>query len=327
VDATEREQLTAIARAFYLDDVPKVELAAAYGVSRFKIARMLQQARDEGIVTIEIHGDDGTRSRLAAALADHLRLHEAVVVANGDTEHDDRRLMARAAATHLTRHIRTGDVIGFSWGRTIVAIGEYLSDLPPATVVQLTGTVGTDFAQSPVEVIRRIAGRAPVDTVAVFAPLFASTPDAALALRADASIASALGRYRDLTTAVLSIGSWNPPVTQLADFLSDRDRERLDRDGAVAELAGTFLDADGRPADAHLAGRRIAVSADQLLATPRVVAVAGSAPKVDAIHAVARSGLVTALVTDEATAHRLLQLPAVEQVAHPRPEPRGPRSA
>jgi DNA-binding transcriptional regulator LsrR (DeoR family) len=327
VDDTEREQLTAIARAFYLEDVSKVELAASYGVSRFKIARMLQQAREEGIVTIEIHGDDGHRDRTAQALTRHLRLQETIVVPAGDTEEDDRRRMARAAAGYLTRTTDAGDVLGFSWGRTIVAIGEYLNDLPPSTVVQLTGTVGNDLTQSPVEVIRRIAVRSHVEAVAVFSPLFAATAQAAHALREDPSIAAALDRYHDLTTAVLSVGSWNPPVTQLADFLSARDRAQLDQHAAVAEMAGIFLDASGRAVDADLTDRRIAVSIPQLLATPRVVAVAGSAAKVGAIHAAARSGLITTLITDEATARRLQELPPVEDVAHPRPAADAPRTA
>ena len=61
-----------------------------------------------------------------------------------------------------------------------------------------------------------------------------------------------------------------------------------------------------------LAGLNIhSVSVDELLATPWVLAVAGSVEKVPAIAATARSGLITSLVTDDRTALALLDLPAV----------------
>ena len=48
----ERAVMAAMARRFYLDDVSKTELAAEFAVSRFRVARLLQQARELGVVTI-----------------------------------------------------------------------------------------------------------------------------------------------------------------------------------------------------------------------------------------------------------------------------------
>ena len=41
------------ARRYYLDERSKVEIAEELGVSRFKIARLLEVARDSGLVRIE----------------------------------------------------------------------------------------------------------------------------------------------------------------------------------------------------------------------------------------------------------------------------------
>ena len=308
----QRHLIATIARQYYFEDKSKSELANAFGLSRFKIARLLEQAREEGIVTIEINEGDAYRSALAAELAHHLHLLECVVIRAGDTDEENRRLLARAAAAHITSQVHEGDVLGFSWGRTLVAIGAQLEELPPSTILQLTGTVGNDFAQSPVEVIRRIAGRSNVETMAIFSPLFAASEEAAHSLRSDPAIQRAMALYSDLALAVLSIGSWDPPISQLFTMLNTEDHEELAREGAKAEMAGIFLRQDGSLIEAALAKRRISVSASELLATPRVLAVAGSAEKVGAIAAVARSGLVTSLITDDKTAAMLKQLPAVK---------------
>jgi DNA-binding transcriptional regulator LsrR (DeoR family) len=311
VNDSRRHLIASIARQYYFEDRTKSELGKSFGMSRFKIARLLEEAREEGIVIIEINESDAYRSTLAADLAAHLKLRECVVVRAGETDEENRRLLARAAAAHITSQAHEGDVLGFSWGRTLVAIGASLEELPRSTIVQLTGTVGSDFAQSPVEVIRRIAGRSSVETMAIFSPLFATSESAAESLRSDPAIKRAMAFYTKLTLAVLSIGSWDPPITQLDAILSKEDHDELAREGAKAEMAGIFLRADGSLIDAALAQRRISISAPELLTAPHVLAVAGSAEKVGAIAAVARSGLITSLVTDDRTAAMLKLLPAV----------------
>jgi DNA-binding transcriptional regulator LsrR (DeoR family) len=318
VDEREWQLMSALARRFYLEDASKIELASEFSISRFRVARLLQQARELGVVTIEIHDHDQPREALAADLADHLALGECVVVKAGDTEEENRRRLARAAAPWIARNVRDGDVVGLSWGRTLVAIGEELPALPPCTVIQLTGTVGNDFRQSPVEVIRRISGRSSVEPMAVFAPLFAASRSAADTFRSDPSIEAALSRYAQLDLAVVAVGSWDPPITQLGPLLTPAERDELEREGVVAEIAGIFFRADGSVIDTDLSQRRISVSSDQLMRTPRVVAAAGSVEKAGAIAAVARSGILTSLVTDDRTANALLRLPRIDAQAHPR---------
>ncbi|WP_410628321.1 sugar-binding transcriptional regulator [Amycolatopsis sp. cmx-8-4] len=312
MDDAEWQLLSDIARRFYIEDVSKTELAETFSMSRFRVARLLQQAREEGVVTIEINERDADRAALSEDLAAHLRLQECIVVKAGDTEDDNRRRLARAAAAHIKSRVRDGDVVGFSWGRTLLAVAERLTDLAPCTVVQLTGTVGKDFARSPVEVIRRIADQSSVEAVPIYAPLFATSEAAARSLRSDQVIKSALSLYADLGVAVLSVGSWEPPITELPAILTSADRQELSFKQAKAEMAGIFLREDGTAIDAKATRRRISVSVSELAGTPCVLAVAGSVEKAGAIAAAARSGLITSLITDDRTAVALRRLPAVE---------------
>ena len=311
----ERDLVARIARRFYLEDMSKTELAATFRLSRFRIARLLELARTEGIVKIEIEETAFVDEKLSTRLAAHLRLDECIVVAAGETEEDNRNRLARAAAMYITSQTQQGDTIGFSWGRTLFALGEYLDSLPACTVLQLTGTVGNDLTQSPVEVIRHIPDQVDVKTVAIFSPLFVASEAAAGHLRSDPSIYQAMALYPQLTLAVLSVGSWDPPITQLAGFFGPDDHRELTEQHARAEMAGIFVRDDGSLVDAALMQRRISVSPDELLHTPRVLAVAGSPDKVAAIAAVARSGLITVLVTDDRAALALLECSPVTQQA------------
>lgn len=305
-----------VARAFYLRNEPKTEIAERLGLSRFKVARLLDQARTDGIVRITIVDDTQPGSDVGPKLAEHLQLEECTVVAGSIKEEDNRLALAKAAASYLERTVRSGDWFGLSWGRTLAQIGAYLGRLPASTAVALTGGVGTDFAQSPVEVLRSVSGGSQIRTMSIFAPLLVQSPEVAAGLRADPAIASVLDTYRQLDLAVLSVGSWQPPITQLLSTLTDTEKLELDRLGVRAEIAGSFIDDSGRFVETRLVQRRIAVAPAELVAMPGVLAVAGGEAKVPALAAVARSRVLTALITDERTADLLLRTP---------PVPAGPR--
>jgi DNA-binding transcriptional regulator LsrR (DeoR family) len=98
--------------------------------------------------------------------------------------------------------------------------------------------------------------------------------------------------------------------------------DRIERD-LVARIARRFHLEDMSKTELAVA---CSVSVQELLDTPRVLAVAGSLEKIGAIAAVARSGLITVLVTDDRAAVALLALPPVAARAHGRPR-RGAVSA
>jgi len=79
----------------------------------------------------------------------------------------------------------------------------------------------------------------------------------------------------------------------------------LRESGAVAELLGQFLDADGELVSTRWDGRMMAPTLDTLRGR-EVVAVAGGLNKVAAIAAASRSGFLTGLITDESSARALV---------------------
>ena len=72
--------------------------------------------------------------------------------------------------------------------------------------------------------------------------------------------------------------------------------------GAVCDIIGQFIDADGEPIDHPLNRRAIALPLAELSRVPTVVFAAGGRHKVHAIAAVLRGGYGSVFVTDEATA-------------------------
>ncbi|MCV2395120.1 transcriptional regulator [Actinotalea sp. M2MS4P-6] len=307
----EHALLVRAARMYYVDDSSKVEIADALGVSRFKVARLLEQARDRGVVTITVHDAGTLVPDLATALAEHLGLRRVVVVESAGSLAEVRDEVGQAAANLLGETLEAGEVLGLAWGRTLTAMSAAMPPLPRVDVVQLTGAIGTDLEESPVEIVRKVALRSGGTARPIFAPLVVDDPRTADALRRQPDVAAALKMFDDVTTAMLAIGSWDPPVSQLLAALPPADAAAMREAGVRAEVATILVSDTGEVLAPQFARRCITIRADQLRRIPRVIAVAAGAEKAHAVVAVARSGLLTELVTDRSLAEAALELPPV----------------
>src|SRR6266487_6220905 len=91
-----------IARRFFIDGRSKSEIAGEFGLSRFKVARILDDARAAGIVRIEIRLPASLDASLAQGLHEAFGLRHAIVVGTPvEPEAQMRRQLAHAAAALL----------------------------------------------------------------------------------------------------------------------------------------------------------------------------------------------------------------------------------
>lgn len=312
-------QAAAMARRFYLEGKSKIQIAEEFGVSRFKVARVLETALERDLVRIEIRVPSELDAERSDALRARYGLRHAVVVEspadtppafgvqNPPDEAADPENLGEVAADLLGELVNEGDVLGLAWGRSTIHMAAALHRLPPCTVVQLTGVYDAGTAdRGSVEAVRRAADVAGGEAHPIYAPMLLPDSATAEALRRQTGIARAFDYFDKVTVACVSIGSWEPGVSTVYDMLSEQEREHYASLGAAAEMSAHLFDAEGRRIGRDLGERCITVEADRLRRIPEVVAIAGGRRKADAIGAVLRSGLVTSLVTDTAAADHLL---------------------
>ncbi|HEX9342454.1 MAG TPA: sugar-binding domain-containing protein [Actinomycetota bacterium] len=309
IGPAELVRLAAVARRFYIDGRSKLEIAAEFELSRFKVARLLDQALTHGIVRIEI----GVPAQIDAALSERIRaayqLRHAIVVDTPEhPEADLRAHLARVAADLLAETVVEGDILGLGYGRTLTVMTEALTRIARCTVVQLSGALlGVNVQENTIELVRRVATVSGGPAFPIYTPQVLPDFATAEALRREPQVAEAQRRWNQLTRAIVAVGSWDPPHSQLYVALSQRERDRLRAQGACAELCANLLDADGQPVATDFTDRCITITAAQLRAIDEVVAVGGGADKVAAFKAVLRGGYATSLITDAIVARALLE--------------------
>lgn len=306
----ERALTAYIARRFYLDGRNKSQIADEVNLSRFKVARLLDEAQRLGIVRIEVDGPTDVDVELAAGLERRFGLSDALVLARPPGDDGDLlRLLGELAAAHLQEVLSDEDVLGVSWGRVLdaTATAAAAQDLARITAIQLVGGVRTpDGARSSLDTVQRLGRFGAVTAYPLHAPLVVDDPGVARSVRGTSPVVDTLEWFDRLTVALVGIGSWNPPSSSLHLALPEDDRDDLLAAGAVCDICASVFDDDGQEIEPPIAQRLIAISAAQLRAIPRVIGVAAGASKARAIRAALRTGIVDTLVTDAPTATLML---------------------
>jgi DNA-binding transcriptional regulator LsrR (DeoR family) len=296
-----------VARRYYLEGATKSDIAVELGLSRFKVARLLDEARATGVVRIELNSSGEINLDLSVRLAEHFHLQHCVVM---DGPEDDEALLratlGRAAADLVTEIVEPGDILGLAWARSLMPMRTALGAVARCDVVQLTGAISLPHDESPVELVRDVARRSAGQAYVYYAPMI--LPDAATAtvLRTQPEVARAVTKFDEVTKAVVGVGAWEKGLSTVADALTDQEREEIHALGVRSELSGVQLDAHGAPVTTPLTPRLIGIGAEQLRRVPEVIGVVYGRAKADAVHAGLRGGFLTSLVTHPAMATELL---------------------
>lgn len=296
-----------VAQRFYIDNDSRIRIAEDLGISRFKVARLLDFARDRGMVEFVIRPPIEVNAALSGELRRRFGLREAVVVESFVEEDDSartRQQIGRAAAALLSDMIGESDVLGVGWGRTTSAMVDQLGRLPACPVVQICGIVGTPGANS-LDMIRRITERNRGPAYPMYVPLMVADDGIAESLRHEQGVAAAMTQFERVSLAAVSVGSLHPLQSQLTQRLTPAEQQRILASGAAAEILGTFIRGDGSRFT-EFAGRTLAMGFDELRRIDNLMLLAGGAYKAEAVRAAFTAGLGNILVTDRRLAQRLL---------------------
>ncbi|MCP8896497.1 transcriptional regulator [Shinella daejeonensis] len=292
---------------YYLRDQSRSAIAEALGISRFKVARLLIDAREQGIVQIHLTRPDGLDPDRARRLCETWRLRHAIVLPEMP-EDALQNALAHAAASYLTEHLTPDDVLGLASGRTTGRIARALGSLPACTIVQIIGvTSATTLWDNPTEAIRRMAQLSGGPCYPVFAPFGLGSADAVAILRREPAIAAAWAQFSFLTRAIVTTAPWATGVSMIHDSVTPADQVEAAALSPAAEILGNLIDSNGRPVAADLTERLLTISLDELSRIPDVILVSGGTSRQQAIHAALMTGIVDTLITDSGTARFLLQ--------------------
>ncbi len=298
-------QAALVAKRFFVDGLSQIEIGQSLGISRFKVARLLSYARDTGIVEININMPSGIDVDMSSALQEKSGLARTYVLDRAVSDKGSGLLEALGAlaAEVFTGIVSEADVVGVAWGRSLDAMAAAMKTMPRCEVVQLVGGMpNIDPGTNSVDLVRRLGELGGGRVYPLHAPLVTGDAELANQLKRDPAASDTISMFARVTKAFVGIGSWDPPDSSLFGLVEPDVRSHLLEIGAVSDVCANLVDGDGKPVSGPLAGRTIAITAEELKAVPQVVGVAGGTGKLDAIRGALKSGMIDSLVTDYHTA-------------------------
>ncbi len=313
LDSTHHELLAQVASLYYEQNLTQTDIADRLGLSRVKVYRLLTEAREAGVVRIQIEWPIQRDSDLEARLRERFSLPEALVLKTGLTDPAGTLAqLGQLAATLLETHLTDAQTIALCPGRSTHAVVHALKPNIAANirVVQAIGNMPDALLEYDAAALARgLAQKLGGEVVYLSSPLVADTMESAGVLRTQRDIARALDAARHADLALVGVGDLDPVSSGFVrtGLLSAAELDALRADGATGDIAWRIFDGAGRLHPCDFNQRVIGLSLADLTGIARVVAVAAGIHKADAIRAALRSGALHALATDDRTAAAVLR--------------------
>jgi deoxyribonucleoside regulator len=313
LSAEQREQLMIqVAKRYYHLDMTMSDLSTELGLTRWQASRLLTEARESGLVRIEIVPHTPRMPGLESRFERAFGLKEAVIVPSNADQDEGLVLdaVARGAGQYLAG-LGKIPAIGISWGRTMTAVARRL---PPywnegVEVVLLNGSMNvrsTGPQTNNVAELFASAGRGSATLLPV--PAIFGHAATKAALEQDPTISAVLDFAASVPVICFGIGAMVPDSVLIqSGYVSLEEHEELKRKGAVGDILSRYIDAEGRIVDPALDARTIGISLESCRSRTLSIGVAAGLAKRDAILSCLRAGYVNVLITDEVTALALLE--------------------
>lgn len=294
----------------------QTEIAKMLGISRVTLGKLLDEAKAEGMIKIEIIDVRGSMRvlQIEEQLKQMFQLQDIKLVdcQNLDRDSSLRRIASEAAA-YFDQQLQSHMKIGLTWGRTLNSVIEQLPDnqsVQDLTVYTLLGgsSSSSDFQPTFLaqQIIRKYGGSANM----LNAPFMCQSAELCQAFKQEPQIASILRDSRDLDMTIVGIGE--EPVhgaARLSDYPFDTGtiNELVDA-GAVGDICGNFFDIQGQLCQTSLSNRIISIDLQDLHHHKKVVGVGGGPSKIKSVLGALNGRYLDVLITDVKTAEEVLKL-------------------
>lgn len=312
--------LMQVAKLYYMEQLTQAEIGRRLDTSRSTVSRLLQEARDKGIVKITIEYPWERDTEMEQTLKETFALRDARVLAAYDQSGEEiRKGMGLLAAEYFDQMVRDELLVAVSNGRSIASTIEQLQPSRQAdiTVVQLIGALGSGnpFTDGP-DIVRNLAEKYHGQYRYMHAPLLVEDLRTREFLMQEPAVQETLSLARQADVALLGIGALNDETSGMIwwGYLTKKDIDWLQANGAIGHMCAQHFDINGHILDVELNRRVIGMGISALRSIETVIAIAGGVVKAKAILGAIRGGYLDILITDDLAAQEILKLQA-KQVA------------
>lgn len=300
----EEELTVKAAWLYFLARKTQQEISGILGISRMKVIRLLDRAKQTGVIKITMREDNIRRMSLENQIIETYNLKDSFIIpVSSSAISEINNAVADAAAMYVSSRINPDTFINIGYGYTM---GKTLNNLAknvknPISCISLTGGVSIYLPNTQSNIFNARLYLIP-------APLLVSSKEMFHAIIAEDSVKEIMRMVSLASFTLIGIGGMNDGATILkTGFLSENDFLYLKMQGAVGDILCHFFDKHGKIISSPFQDRLITTPLDVLKSLSNVIGVAAGKDKRDAIRGALALGYIDTLITDEDTAQWLIE--------------------
>ncbi|MDC7125709.1 MAG: sugar-binding transcriptional regulator [Spirochaetales bacterium] len=292
-----------IAYYYYFEEMTQQNIAERLSISRIKVIKLLEKARQKGIIQFHLRKNPEFYLQYEQHLIKKFGLIDVFVVPAPNDQSKTNTNLAKAASLYINGRLKDDDLINVGYGDTSSHLLNNLATMAvkPISCVSLTGGVSYYLPDTRSNVFNANLHLIP-------APLLASSPEMAQAIRDEATINEIFQMASIASLTVVGIGGLHENSTIFkTGTLTTNDMLYLKTHGAVGDILSHFIDKDGKLIQTDIEDRLISMPLETLKSFKTVIGVAAGEHKISAIKGALRGHYCNILITDANTAQKLLE--------------------
>lgn len=308
-DAAADDRRARAAHLYFVLGLTQQQVAERMGLNRMKVNRLLAEARERGVVRIQILSANAARLALEGRLAARFGLDfVAVTPAESAPDVTLSEIVGRYAAQALQPLVAQARTVALGWGVTLKALA--LAIEPAAgegvTVAPLLGSLSTRSSIDRFDAATVLAQRLGAECFHLPAPIICDSARSRDIMMGQSILREVLARAAAADLALMSCGGRRSSTLRAMGFVTDAELAELKAAGAVGNFLGYFYDGEGRVVDHPVNARVVGLDPAAARRIPTRVMISGGPDKTPMLGVLLSRGWCTGLVTDETSAEALL---------------------
>ncbi len=300
-----------IVKLYYIDHKGQVEIAKMLNISQAKVSRLLAEARQCGMVQVQVGHYEPRNKDLEQEITKALGIRDVTVIRswNKQSQEVHYKNIGYFAAPFVAQMIKPESTICISAGRHIAhLVSEFpQEEIRGTSVIQTMGSVGHSLNYyDAAELGRKLSSRIRGSFYQLQAPAIATSPTERDLFMKHPLIESVLKRMNKVDVAIVGIGTPKDSVFIEKKVIKGEDVKTLEAQQVIGEICGRFYDINGTAKNTKYSECVIGITLEQLRKIPQVVGITSGAHRAAAIRGAIAGNIIKALVTDEETAEALL---------------------
>jgi deoxyribonucleoside regulator len=303
------QRLVEVAQMYYEQDLTQSEISEKLGVSRPLVSKMLREAKELGIVTIQVRSSTESSSTVLNQIRNLYNLRGGAIIPDTSSEHTTNELVAANILDFIMNFSPAIANIGIGWG---YIIGTFTKTIETAEIQQkLDATVFPLIGNSSVsnrdyhsnEIIRVFAEKTGASPIYIHAPAFVESEQEKQLFQESESFKKVENAWNEMDTAIVNLGNY-PSVPDYATATRFGDLLNIKR--AAGRMLCSYFDINGSiiQSDTDFA---IQIPIAKLAHCRNVIAVCSATLQPKALVGALRTGFVTHVIVAESIARKALE--------------------